>query len=270
MTDNSGKSKCCGFVKYFSKAAAEKAIAAVNDKVTDKQAESAMACRYARQKSTATAQTLPGASSVFNSPMNGAGGAYSNGRGTSAYNPYGAGMNNMGGGGGGFGFGGYSSQQAGYGAASYGAASYGAASYGGGGGGNTGGDAGKCYDFLNKGSCTRGASCRWSHTGGSSRPSGGGMSSGRGPAGANLYVNQIDPSASEAEVRAMFSDFGNVLSVTLFGERGYGFVSFGTAAAAQAAMSALNGMQTGTGRVLEVTIKKERGTAQQGNRYAPY
>lgn len=68
---------------------------------------------------------------------------------------------------------------------------------------------------------------------------------------------------------AMFGDFGRVLSATVF-PKGYGFVSFDNAQSAQSAIATLNGLQTGeSGRVLEVSIKKERGAAPS-KRFQPY
>jgi len=83
---------------------------------------------------------------------------------------------------------------------------------------------------------------------------------GRGPAGANLYVNNITKYATEHDVRAMFSECGNVISVKLFPE-GYGFVSFDNVAAANKAIAALHGMTTPEGKRLEVSIKKDKKSA---------
>jgi len=97
----------------------------------------------------------------------------------------------------------------------------------------------------------------------------------RGPIGSNLYVNNLDRFATEDEVRLMFADFGNVISVKLF--PGYGFVSYDNAQAAQAAISALNGMMSPDGRRrLEVTLKKDKGGSAASpapaasSRYQPY
>lgn len=100
--------------------------------------------------------------------------------------------------------------------------------------------------------------------------SGGGGGRGRGPPGSNLYVNNIDRMATEADVRAMFSEFGTVISCKLFADNGYGFVSYDNAQSAQQAISYLNGMQAANGnRALEVSIKKDKA-ASSSNRYAPY
>jgi len=104
----------------------------------------------------------------------------------------------------------------------------------------------------------------------------------RGPPGSNLYVNNLDRFVTEDDVRQMFSDFGNVISVKLF--QGYGFVSYDSAQSAQAAIAALNGMMSSDGRRrLEVSLKKDKGegavrgaagaagaTAGPAQRYTPY
>lgn len=92
---------------------------------------------------------------------------------------------------------------------------------------------------------------------------------GRGPAGANLYINNLSRQATEADVQTMFGDFGRVLSVKLFGDQGYGFVSFDNTQSAQNAISCLNGLAMGDGsKRLEVSVKKERGGG--GSRFTPY
>lgn len=98
---------------------------------------------------------------------------------------------------------------------------------------------------------------------------GGGVAggAGRGPSGSNLYINNVAPTASEEEVRAMFSDFGSVLSIKLFATQGYGFVSFDNPQSASNAIHALNGLAIGNGQKrLEVSIKKDKGSS----RFAPY
>lgn len=88
----------------------------------------------------------------------------------------------------------------------------------------------------------------------------------RGPVNANLYVNNIDFNTTEQQVRTTFGTFGNILSVKLF--KGYGFVSFDNAQGAQAATQSMNGMITGSGRRLEVSLKTDRNPARA--RAAPY
>lgn len=98
----------------------------------------------------------------------------------------------------------------------------------------------------------------------------GGGGFGRGPSGANLYINNLSRQATEADVQTMFGDFGRVLSVKLFGDQGYGFVSFDNVQSANNAISCLNGLAMGDGtKRLEVSIKKDRGGGG-GSRFTPY
>jgi len=101
----------------------------------------------------------------------------------------------------------------------------------------------------------------------------GSMGSGRGPTGANLYVNNLTSTTTQQEVKAMFDDFGKVVSVKIFPANSgfaYGFVSFDDANAAQAAIRALDGqaLPGSAGRALEVRLKSDK--TSKGNRFAPY
>lgn len=88
---------------------------------------------------------------------------------------------------------------------------------------------------------------------GASAGGGGGM---RGPAGANLYINNLDASMlTEQNFRKLFSEFGNVVSAKVF-PQGYGFVSYDNVPSAQAAIQGLNGMVSPDGtKRLEVKLK---------------
>jgi RNA recognition motif-containing protein len=91
----------------------------------------------------------------------------------------------------------------------------------------------------------------------------------RGGPGCNLYVNNIAFDAGEQEVRTMFEGYGTIISCKIF--RGYGFVSFDNQGAAQSAIQSLNGvsMRPGAGgRVLEVSLKTEKGAKTA--RFSPY
>jgi len=95
-----------------------------------------------------------------------------------------------------------------------------------------------------------------------------GAAAGRGPSGSNLYINNVAASASEEEVRTMFSDFGTVLSIKLFASQGYGFVSYDNPQSASNAIHALNGLAIGNGQKrLEVSIKKDGRAAPRFNPY---
>jgi RNA recognition motif-containing protein len=100
--------------------------------------------------------------------------------------------------------------------------------------------------------------------------SAGGGTFGRGPAGANLYINNLSRQATELDVQTMFADFGNVVSVKVFPNQGYGFVSFDNVASAQAAIATLNGLAMADGhKRLEVSQKKEKGSPGS-SRFSPY
>jgi len=80
----------------------------------------------------------------------------------------------------------------------------------------------------------------------------------RGPVGANLYVNNIGR-MSETELRALFQEFGTILSCRTFPDGGYGFVSFDSTSSSQAAIAARNGQLLPDGsRRLEVALKKDK------------
>lgn len=76
-----------------------------------------------------------------------------------------------------------------------------------------------------------------------------------------MYVGNLPFSATESELRDLFKQHGEVESVTLITDRetgrprGFGFVEMSDGA--QAAMSALNGMEMG-GRNLTVSEAKKR------------
>lgn len=76
-----------------------------------------------------------------------------------------------------------------------------------------------------------------------------------------MYVGNLPFSATESELRDLFKQHGEVESVTLITDRetgrprGFGFVEMSNGA--QAAMSALNGMEMG-GRNLTVSEAKKR------------
>lgn len=101
---------------------------------------------------------------------------------------------------------------------------------------------------------------------------------GRGPEGANLYVNNLAANSTQDDVQTMFADFGNVLSVKVFPgpSYSYGFVSYDSPSSAEYAMSQLNGLQLGDGaRRLEVSLKKGGsggggGGGRGGSRFSPY
>ena len=83
-----------------------------------------------------------------------------------------------------------------------------------------------------------------------------------------LYVGNLPFSASEDEVRDLFSQYGEVQSVKLITDRetgrprGFGFVEMENNADGHKAIEDLNGSDNG-GRALRVNVAKPR---EQGNR----
>lgn len=197
-----GKSKRSCFVKFFTKQAAEASVEALNGKHKDKDSQSMLVVRYARDKPAAapmSAAPMATPYGQYGQSYGGMGSAYSNG-----FDQPAGGMGGMGG----MGMG--------------------------------GGMAGQQASF------------------------------GRGPPGANLYINNLSRQATEQDVNTMFGDFGRVVSVKMFADHGYGFVSYDNVQSAQNAISCLNGLAMGDGsKRLEVSVKKEKGAAT-GTRFSPY
>mmetsp|Transcript_26599 Transcript_26599/g.83198 ORF Transcript_26599/g.83198 Transcript_26599/m.83198 type:complete len:454 (+) Transcript_26599:140-1501(+) len=85
-----------------------------------------------------------------------------------------------------------------------------------------------------------------------------------GPAGANLFIYHLPHDVTDADLATVFSPFGNVISAKVYmdketGEsKGFGFVSYDEADAAEAAIAAMNGFQIGTKR-LKVQHKRTGG-----------
>jgi RNA recognition motif-containing protein len=89
----------------------------------------------------------------------------------------------------------------------------------------------------------------------------------------SIYVGNLPFSATEEEIRNLFSPFGAVHGVKLVSDRetgrprGFGFVEMDDVAAASA-ISALNGKEVG-GRSLRINEarERERTPRQERNRY---
>ncbi|MBN1631401.1 MAG: RNA-binding protein [Thermoleophilia bacterium] len=79
---------------------------------------------------------------------------------------------------------------------------------------------------------------------------------------AKLYVGNLSYNTSEAAVRSIFEQHGEVVSVNLISDRatgrpkGFGFVEMATDEAAAAAKSALDGTEL-DGRTLKIDVAKE-------------
>ena len=89
---------------------------------------------------------------------------------------------------------------------------------------------------------------------------GGGLKDQRGPDGANLFVYNVPESFHESDLTQLFSNFGSVLSTRIQRDlqtgvsKGFGFVSYDDASAAQSAIHALDGFSIGNKR-LTVRVK---------------
>jgi RNA recognition motif-containing protein len=84
-----------------------------------------------------------------------------------------------------------------------------------------------------------------------------------------LYVGNLSYSATENELREMFSQYGAVESVAVITDRdtgrskGFGFVEFANDAEANAAISGLNGKEV-SGRALTVSQARPRNEGGGG------
>jgi len=83
-----------------------------------------------------------------------------------------------------------------------------------------------------------------------------------GPAGANLFIYHIPPEFGDQELSTAFSSFGNVISAKVFVDKTtgaskcFGFVSYDSPEAAQAAINVMNGFQL-SGKRLKVQLKRD-------------
>ncbi|KAL1816605.1 hypothetical protein ACET3Z_019179 [Daucus carota] len=83
-----------------------------------------------------------------------------------------------------------------------------------------------------------------------------------GPPGANLFIYHIPQEFGDQELASAFQAFGRVLSAKVFVDKAtgvskcFGFVSYDSPAAAQSAISTMNGFQLG-GKKLKVQLKRD-------------
>jgi RNA recognition motif-containing protein len=69
--------------------------------------------------------------------------------------------------------------------------------------------------------------------------------------GKRLYVGNLTYSVNEGNLRELFGTYGDIESVKVIEQKGFGFVEMGTTEQAQAAMDALNGSDY-EGRTLRI------------------
>ncbi|KPL03303.1 MAG: hypothetical protein AMJ90_03315 [candidate division Zixibacteria bacterium SM23_73_2] len=78
-----------------------------------------------------------------------------------------------------------------------------------------------------------------------------------------LYVGNLSYSIGENELRDLFSEFGNVVSVNILTGRGFGFVELDSAEAAKNAKEALDGTEL-DGRNLRIDEAKPQKQKRGG------
>lgn len=87
-----------------------------------------------------------------------------------------------------------------------------------------------------------------------------------------IYVGNLPYSVTDASLKSNFAEFGPVTSARVMMDRdagtskGFGFVEMASAEAAQAAITALHGMQV-DGRSIVVSLARPRETTRESNGY---
>ena len=87
--------------------------------------------------------------------------------------------------------------------------------------------------------------------------------------GSKLYVGNLSYSVTEKQLEELFSPHGNVQSVNVIGNKGFGFVELGSNAEAEKAKEALDGseFEGRTLRVDEARPQRQRSDRTFNRRY---
>ncbi len=80
-----------------------------------------------------------------------------------------------------------------------------------------------------------------------------------------LFVGNLSYQTSEAELRELFSAYGQIVSINLLSGKGFGFVEMDSPASAQSAKEALNGKELG-GRTIAVDEARPPKKREGGSR----
>ncbi len=81
--------------------------------------------------------------------------------------------------------------------------------------------------------------------------------------GSKLYVGNLDYATTDAELKELFSPYGEVKDAVVIERKGFGFITMGTSAEAEKAKNEMNGKEV-NGRTIKVD--EARPPREMGNR----